>query len=588
MFKGLLFFLRQGLKHDAKYILWLFLNQLVQSLIPVSAALLPKLVLDELTGAGRVPYLLGYVFAFSACLLLSQSLSTFFAWDGFTHRCRVDASFGFELHAHLARADYAQLENPAFADMQQKAQRFLTCDYHGFGYLLDCAVEIMGRVVTLLGLIALLSTLEAGFLLLFALLAAVCAFIEGRTTKKIIQFSLNAAAGTRKWTHFAGLFEKTRFAKEIRLHGAASWLLSREREAVGAVNSSIKAQNDCRILAGTVRAALSFVQQCVAYIALIFKVLSGTIGIGSFTMCVSAVTSFADTLRRIMERWAEIRAYDFYYAQLDEYLSLPQTLRESASGNATLPTDACCIELRDVGFRYPGAKAWALRHVNLTIMPHERLALVGENGSGKSTLIKLLCRLYDPTEGAIYLNGTDIRAFAYDDYLSLFSTVFQDFALFDCSLRDNLLLGRKMDDSQLKQILEKVGLAPRVSTLPHGLDTFIGRQFDQSGFEPSGGEAQKIALARALCKDAPIVVLDEPTAALDPRSEAALYRQFDQLTGGKTSVYISHRLTSCRFCDRIAVLRRGELVELGTHDTLLAHGGEYANLYSACSSVIRD
>jgi len=298
------------------------------------------------------------------------------------------------------------------------------------------------------------------------------------------------------------------------------------------------------------------------------------------------VTAFAEALRQIMDSVAEIRAYDMYYENLDEYLNLPRRMQEGK--RLPVPEGGHKIVFENVSFRYPGAENWALRHIDLTLSPHEKLALVGENGSGKTTLIKLLCRLYDPTEGRITIDGADIRDIAHDDYMRLFATVFQDYRLFDLPLRDNIALDRPADDNRIAAVCREVGLGERLASLPEGLDTYVGREFDESGFLPSGGEAQKIAIARAIYRDAPVMILDEPTAALDPRAEYELYRIFDRLTEGKSAVYISHRLSSTRFCDVIAVLKDGVLAEYGTHSELISRGGHYAGLYSLQAQYYTD
>lgn len=578
MLKGFAFFLKQGWKYDKKYILWLFLLQLVNAITPLACALLPKMVIDELSGLGRIQPLMLYVLAFSGWACLSRGLSAFLEKDCFTHRCRVDAAFGAEMHKNLALADFENLESPAFRDMQEKANKFLTCDYHGFGYLLDCGACILGQLITIAGLLAILSTMEIWFILLFAGLAVLASLIESKAMKKAMSLSMEVVKHSRLWAYYAELFEKAQYGKEIRMYSMMQWLLNREKQVVAKANENIARQNNCYIASGMKRAGLTFIQQGAAYGVLIGKALSGAMSLGSFTMCISAVTSFAEAMRALMDRLTEIRAYDFYYAQLDAYLHIPQLLREGSGLPISVREHR--FELRNVGFRYQGAESWALRHIDLVIEPGQRLALVGENGSGKSTLIKLLCRLYTPTEGVILMDGVDIREYDYDQYLEQFASVFQDFQLFDCSLRDNILLGKSMDDDKLDEIIRQVGLQRKAGNLPHGKDTTVGRRFDEEGFEPSGGEAQKIALARALCKDSPVIILDEPTAAMDPRAEYEMYRGFNSLVGKKTAVYISHRLSSCRFCDQIAVLRQGSLTEFGTHEELIANHALYAELYN--------
>lgn len=577
MLKGFVFFLKQGWKYDKKYVLWLFLLQAVTAIKPIAAALMPKMIIDEMMQLRRPDCLALYVALLAGWICLADILTACLTKDCFTHRCRVDAAFGFDMHMRLALADYADLESPAFQEIREKAKKFLTCDGHGFGYLLDCGAGILGQVITIAGLLAILSTMDAWLILLFAALAVAASLIESRAIRQAMALSMEVVRHSRLWMYYAELFEQARFGKEIRLNGMMRWLLRREKAVVGQANENIARQNRCYIVSGAKRAGLTLVQQAAAYGILIARVLSGGITIGTFTMCISAATAFSEAMRNLTDRLTEIRAYDFYYDQLDQYMRIPRTLREGRQ--LPVPQQSHRFELRNVGFRYRGAEGWALRHIDLVIEPGQHLALVGENGSGKSTLVKLLCRMYAPTEGMILMDDVDIRDYDYDQYLACFAAVFQDFQLFDCSLRDNVLLGRTMDDAQLQQIIDQVGLRSRVNSLPCGLDTTVGRQFDESGFDPSGGEAQKIALARALCRNAPVILLDEPTAAMDPRAESELYRSFDALVSGRTAVYISHRLSSCRFCDCIAVLHHGRLSEYGTHDALMRRSSGYAELY---------
>jgi ATP-binding cassette subfamily B protein len=240
------------------------------------------------------------------------------------------------------------------------------------------------------------------------------------------------------------------------------------------------------------------------------------------------------------------------------------------------------IEFNNVSFKYAGNEEYAVRNLSFKFRAGEKLAVVGRNGSGKTTVIKLLIRLYDPTEGEIKLNGKNIKEYEYSDYLSLFSVVFQDFKLFSFPLSQNVAASMEYDLESVNGSLEKVGLAARAATMPRGIDNPLYKDFDEDGVEISGGEAQKTALARALYKNASFIILDEPTAALDPIAEFEVYSDFDKIIGGKTAVYISHRLSSCRFCDNIAVFEKGSLIQHGSHSTLLAEtGGMYRTLWDA-------
>lgn len=586
MFKGLIFFLKEGWKHDKRYVLWLFARQLLASTLPVAGALLPKLLIDELMQNACSKTLAAIVLGFALYMLIANALTAFLYWDEFTHRLRVSGAFHLRLYETLVYADYAGIDSPDMHRMRARAEKFLYCNYHGFGYLLSCAVNILGQILTLLGLIAVLSALDFWLVLLFAALTALCSLVEARAAKRALQKQMQAAETERRMTYYGNLFQSAEFAKEIRLNGAQRWLLERWKQDNDRSVACYRSSNNFYIRSGAARAGFGFVQQVAAHGFLLHKALSGGMSIGTLTMCMGAITAFSEALRSMLQSINEIRAYDVYYDDLNAFLNRPAHLRENE--HVPVRRQSHRIEFRNVSFRYPGAESWALKNVSLALEEGEKLALVGENGSGKSTLVKLLCRLYDASEGCILMDGRDIRTLDYDDYLAQFAAVFQDFQLFDLPLRDNLTFGKDIPEEELMRVIRRAGLEERIRTLPQGLDAHVGRLFSEEGFEPSGGEAQKIALARALLRDAPVIILDEPAAALDARAESELYRQFDEMIQGKSTVYISHRMSSCRFCSRIAVLDNGCLIEEGTHEELLRLGGRYAQLYHTQAKYYAD
>ena len=265
-----------------------------------------------------------------------------------------------------------------------------------------------------------------------------------------------------------------------------------------------------------------------------------------------------------------------------DLLDTPNTMYQGSLTTEKRSDIQYYVEFRDVSFKYPGSEAYALRHVNMKFKVGSRLAVVGMNGSGKTTFIKLLCRLYDPTEGEILLNGINIRKYRYDDYMKIFSVVFQDFQLLALPLGQNVAASQTYDAARVLDCLNKAGFGEKLAKMPHGLDTYLYKSVDTEGVDVSGGEAQKIAIARALYKDSPFIILDEPTAALDPIAEAEIYSKFDEIAGDKTAVYISHRLSSCKFCDEIAVFDSGSVIQQGTHSDLLAdESGKYFELWNA-------
>ena len=374
-----------------------------------------------------------------------------------------------------------------------------------------------------------------------------------------------------------------------------------------------------------VKLGCSVICGCIVYVLIGSKAMEGAIGCGSIILLYSAVTRMIDALARTAEIVTDLRNNNEHLLRYFRYMDLPEereqtgAMRMSRDGRAedvppvgqqparpirgnrkrspyhagdggqqpARPIPANCRKERDivfqnVSFRYPESDAYVLKNVNLRLRAREKTVIVGENGSGKTTLIKLLCRLYRPTEGTILFGGRDIWDYPYEEYMAQFATVFQDFSLFAFSVVENVAGSREYDEEKVMDVLQKAGLWERVARYAKGIRQPLFHDFDEGGADISGGEAQKLAIARAIYKDAPVMVLDEPTAALDPYAEYEVYENFGKLTGGKTVLFVSHRLSSCRMCDRIVVIHRGEVVQCGTHEELLAEQcGKYRELWNA-------
>ena len=327
------------------------------------------------------------------------------------------------------------------------------------------------------------------------------------------------------------------------------------------------------------------ISNSVCYLFVVLKAFLGAFGVGSIVQYVGVLGRLSEGVQEMMFIIADNEVYCLHLQRLFDFLDIPN---KKYQGTLPIEKRAFCdggdneyeIEFRNVSFKYPASDTYALRHVSLKFSIGKRLAVVGKNGSGKTTFIKLLCRLYDPTEGEILLNGINIKKYDYNEYMSIFSVVFQDFKLFSFSLGQNVAACVNYDKSRVETCLNKAGFGDRLREMPNGEVTCLYKDFDENGIEISGGEAQKIALARALYKDAPFIVLDEPTAALDPIAEYEIYSKFNEITGDKTTIFISHRLSSCRFCDDIAVFDNGQIVQCGSHDELVAdETGKYHELW---------
>lgn len=320
----------------------------------------------------------------------------------------------------------------------------------------------------------------------------------------------------------------------------------------------------------------------VVYLFVCLKAWAGAFGLGAVTQYVASITRLSEGVSGLISTLGDMRNNASFLEEVFEFLDIPNNMYQGSLTVEKRRDRKYEVEFKDVSFRYPGSGNYALRNVNMKFEIGKRLAVVGINGSGKTTFIKLLCRLYDPTEGEILLNGIDIRKYNYDEYRSIFSVVFQDFHLLALKLGENVASGISPDRERVLDCLEKAGFGERLAQMPEGLDTYLYTDYCKDGVNVSGGEAQKIAIARALYKDAPFIILDEPTAALDPMAEAEIYSKFDEIAGDKTAIYISHRLSSCKFCDEIVVFHEGAVIQQGTHASLVEdEKGKYYELWHA-------
>lgn len=329
-------------------------------------------------------------------------------------------------------------------------------------------------------------------------------------------------------------------------------------------------------------AVISVIFTGIVYLFVCVKAWAGAFGIGSVTQYVASITAMSSGLGTFLKALGEMENNMPTLQKTFEFLEMPNVMYQGSLTTEKRSDKEYEVEFRDVSFRYPGSDNYVLRHVNINFKVGQRLAVVGENGSGKTTFIKLLCRLYDPTEGMILLNGIDIRKYNYQDYISIFAAVFQDFQLLAFPLGENVAASQHYDREKVMDCLDKAGFGNRISEMEKGLDSCLYREFEEDGIQISGGEAQKIAIARALYKNAPFIILDEPTAALDPIAEYEIYSKFNEIVEDKTAIYISHRLSSCRFCDSIAVFDQGHIVQTGTHEELVGDAdGKYYELWNA-------
>ncbi len=386
----------------------------------------------------------------------------------------------------------------------------------------------------------------------------------------------------RVMSYYYDEFMNYRAGKDLKLYHLRDTVVHEMKTIAAASDQIMKTAMRCQAKEGAWGEVSRILLDALFYAYVTIKAISGAFGVGSIVQYAGALSQLGSGIASLSSAFASLHANT---EALQEFFAFLDTPNKMYQGSLTVEKRADRnyeVEFRDVSFRYPGQDTWALRHISVKFRVGERLAVVGQNGSGKTTFIKLLCRLYDPEEGEILLNGINIRKYDYTEYLSIFSVVFQDFQLFALPLGQNVAAAHTVNPQRAADCLRKAGLGERLEGLPGGLATCLYRDFDESGVEISGGEAQKIAIARALYKNAPFIVLDEPTAALDPVAEFEIYSKLDGIVADKTAIYISHRLSSCRFCDEILVFHDGQIIQRGSHESLLSdENGKYHALWNA-------
>lgn len=379
-------------------------------------------------------------------------------------------------------------------------------------------------------------------------------------------------------------------AKDIRIFGIRNWLDEVYNSALSLYDSFILRREKVYIWANIIDLVLTFLRNGIAYIYLINMVINNGLSASEFLLYFSAVGGFTSWVSGILSDFSTLHNQSLDLSNIREFIEYPEIFKfdegESLMADIKKPYE---IELRNVTFCYPEAENNTLENINLKISAGEKLAIVGLNGAGKTTLVKLICGFYDPTEGEVLLNGVDVRCYNRRDYYKHFSAVFQDFSILASDIESNITQGDEITDvAKMTDSIEKSGLTKKIDSLPNKYQTYLGKEVYEDGIELSGGEKQRLMLARALYKDAPIIVLDEPTAALDPIAESDMYNKYNDLTGGRTSIYISHRLASTRFCNRIILLDNNKITEQGTHESLVNDGKKYAELFEIQSRYYRE
>ena len=563
---------------------------LMRVALPFTGILMPKLVIDALQAQVTVTQ---FVVTVGGAGLLLVALNFFKSYTDI----KIDSDFGLFGVGTYSRIitqkrvtmDYELMEDPEAQKLHDKAMKAANNNSQACN-LLRFAAMLMVNVFGFILYGSVITAIHPVIVLLLAVSAVINWFVLSYSRKYEISTCDERSKTDRRLKYTIDSLSNRELAKDIRMYTMTGWLkglltmlMAEKHTAEGKVASRV-------MLTQLIDGLMILVRDGAAYAFLVYMLVQGQIALGDFVFIFAAIGSFAGWISGIILQASEMLQASSGLSDFRAYLDMPDR-SNTGSGTALPPLDkAPGIRLENVTYGYQGAEHPTLENINVDIRPGERIAVVGANGAGKTTLIKLICGLYRPKSGSVQLAGTDISEFNRDDYFSTISAVFQDIHLLATTIAGNVSQQspEHTDRTRVEQCLKLAGLYDKVQSLPDGLDTLLVRRVNEEAIELSGGEQQKLALARALYKDAPVIILDEPTAALDPIAENEVYQQYADLTQGKTSVYISHRLASTRFCDRILFVDDHRIAEEGTHDELIQLGGKYAEMFAIQASYYAD
>jgi len=549
-------------------------------------------ILRQVTN-GSLPRLLGTVALFCGGLMAAGALDSYLQCNAMFSRVGTRIGIINDLTCKYCRTSYVHIEQPDFCAAASSAYQAGGGNDGPLEGIWDRLVTMSINLLNFIVYLMLLVRLDT-VLLIVTVGAALLAHLGAQTVER---WQRMHESEEDRLFHRVGYFEQNvkdaKLAKDIRIFGMGVWLETLYQDAMRLLDHFHVRVQRRGFAADALKALLDLARNGVAYAWLLGAVAQGGLDAAGFLLYFGAVSGLAGWLAGLFGHLEKLNDFSREISHLREWLETPEPFRFEDGADIPRPADGrYTIELRDVSYRYPGAAKDVISHLNLTLAPGEKLAVVGLNGAGKTTLIKLLCGFLDPDEGAVLLNGADIRQYNRRQYYALFGAVFQKVSVLPASVAENVSQQTEeegvIDRDRVAACLEQAGLAAYIRTLPQGIDTKLGREVYLDAVQLSGGQEQRLMLARALYKDAPITVLDEPTAALDPLAESDLYQKYGQMTAGHSAVYISHRLASTRFCDRIILLENGSIAECGTHDALIAADGKYAELFRVQSRYYQE
>lgn len=556
----------------------------------VAELLIAPAILNKIELSASLGSVVFTIAAFAFVLMLLSGLRSYVDTNALFGRIAVRSQgIYLSISRKYAKTSYPNLLNTDFLALGEKASAACSANSEASEAIWTTLTDLMTSCIGFIVYLALLTNLNLWLAALVAATTAVSYFASKRINEWGYLHRSEELELTKKIEYANKTATSREFAKDIRMFGLRGWLEDLWGSTMRLYSAFCAKRERKYIWANIIDIVLTFLRNGIAYAFLIGITVKNGLPASQFLLYFAALSGFAQWVVEILDKLSVMHKQSLDISTIREFLDWDEPFDLNGGERIAFePNKQYEIRLDDVSFRYPKADKDTLSHINLTVHPGEKLAIVGLNGAGKTTLVKLVCGFLDPTEGRILLNGEDIRKFNRNNYYALFSAVFQEFSVLDVTVKENVAqCVDGIDETRVWQCIDKAGLTEKIKSLPKGIETHLGRRVFKDGVEFSGGQTQRLMLARALYKNAPILVLDEPTAALDPIAENDIYQKYNDMTHGRTSFFISHRLASTRFCDRIIFVDSGKIAEEGTHDELLKNGGGYAYLFEVQSKYYR-
>lgn len=574
------YFLPTAWKRYKVYFVVRFFKLVVMTMMPFVNIMVMPLIVDEMLTNQSAEKIFGYVAFILGAEFVLNLLNGILGNVLERYTVKFENYYKSMLSARIMELDFQLTEDKKALDQLELAKNGMSWYSGGLNGIVEPLFNMASALLTVVGVVIIVATQAPVLIFITGGILVFTALINDKLNRIEQKQYAELSKTNRVFSYLGWELTDFRYGKDIRLYGANDMMVDKWKHFTDIMTGNWETLANKQLPLNLLMMITDVIRDFGSYFYLGVLAITGKITIGIATQMFTAAGTFYNSMRNLVVNFQELTKRANYANEYVKFMDYPTAIQK---GDKHVTPGPHTFEFKDVSFSYPGADVEVLKNINLTLTPGEHLSVVGLNGAGKTTLVKLLCRLYDPTKGAIYMDGVDIREYDYEEYMNVFAPVFQDFKLFAFTMKENILMEKSEDETQdVSTVLERVGLKEKLSTLSKGADTVVFKHFDKDGIEPSGGEQQKLAIARALYKNAPVVILDEPTAALDPMAEYDIYRQFDTLVHEKTAIYISHRLSSCQFCDKIAVFSEKELKEYGTHAELVNKpDGVYAKMFAA-------